>query len=251
MDTGHILIFVVLGAIFGFFGGLFGVGGGIVAIPVLGLAFGMNEQQAQGTSLVMVVPNVLIGLWRYYRAGGMDLRLAATLALGGVAFTAAGAHVATRLATGPLRIAFAIFLLSVAAYLAWRAFGPKQGAAKRVMPWPFGFVVGAIGGILSGIFSIGGATFAVPAMSIWFGLPQAAAQGMGLALVAPGTIVALIEYALANDVDWPIAIALAAGGFLTVSRGVDLAHRLPERTLRGLFIAFLLAAAAAVGSHAG
>lgn len=251
MDIGHIVAFLVLGAIFGFVGGLFGVGGGIVAIPLLGLAFGMNEQEAQGTSLVMIVPNVLVGLLRYYRAGGMDLRLAATLAIGGVAFTAAGAHLATRLPSGPLRIAFAIFLVANAAYMAWRAFGPKPRGKARVMPWPFGFVVGAIGGILSGIFSIGGATFAVPATSIWFGLSQAAAQGMGLALVAPGTIVAMIEYALAHDVDWPVGIALAAGGFMTVSRGVDLAHRLPERVLRGLFIVFLLGAAAALSLKGG
>ncbi|HYZ17132.1 MAG TPA: TSUP family transporter [Candidatus Acidoferrum sp.] len=71
-----------------------------------------------------------------------------------------------------------------------------------------------------------------------------------MALVAPGTIVAMIEYALARDIDRPVGIALAAGGFLTVSRGVDLAHRLPERVLRSLFITFLVVAAIALGLKA-
>ena len=32
----------------------------------------MSEQLAQGTALVMVVPNVLVGVWQYYRFGGME-----------------------------------------------------------------------------------------------------------------------------------------------------------------------------------
>jgi len=63
----HFVFFLVLGALSGFVGGLFGVGGAMVTIPVLGIFFGFSEQLAQGTSLVVVVPNVLLSLWRYYR----------------------------------------------------------------------------------------------------------------------------------------------------------------------------------------
>ena len=239
---------VILGGVFGFLGGLFGVGGGIVAIPVLGVGFGMSEQAAQGTALVMVVPNVLVGLWRYYRLGGMDPRLAISLAAGAVPLTFIGAHYATHLPSGPLRIAFVVFILAIAAYMAWRTFGGARMAPHaRPWPWPYAIVVGMIGGALSGLFSVGGATFAVPAMTLGFGLSQVAAQGMALALVAPGTVVGVVIYALAKDIDWPVGIALALGGVFGVSYGVGLAHRLPDRTLRGLFIAFLLASAVALG----
>ena len=50
--------FVVLGALFGFLGGLFGIGGATLAIPTLGIVFGMTEQVAQGTAVVMAIPNV-------------------------------------------------------------------------------------------------------------------------------------------------------------------------------------------------
>src|SRR4051812_12130495 len=51
---------VVLGAGIGFTGGLFGISAGAMAITALGL-MGLSQQIAQGTSLVMQVPNVAIG----------------------------------------------------------------------------------------------------------------------------------------------------------------------------------------------
>ena len=57
-------LYLVLGGVLGTLGGLFGIGGGLIAIPVLGVFFGLDQQIAQGTALVMVVPNVMLALWR-------------------------------------------------------------------------------------------------------------------------------------------------------------------------------------------
>ena len=241
----HLLVDVALGAAFGLLGGLFGIGGGIVAIPILGLVFGMTQQSAQGTALVMVVPNVAIGLWRYYQKRSMNLRYAVTLALSAIPFTYAAAHVATGLPSYPLRIAFAVFTVAIATYVLWKSFAAVTIARARVA-WYWSSIVGAIGGTLSGFFSVGGATFAVPAMVEFFGLTQAAAQSMGLALVAPGTIVGLATYGAAGDVNWLTGAALAAGGVPAVGYGVDLAHRLPERRLKFSFALFLGGAAVAL-----
>jgi uncharacterized membrane protein YfcA len=46
-----------LGGVAGLLGGLFGVGGGFLVIPLLGFFYGMDQQTAQGTALIMVVPN--------------------------------------------------------------------------------------------------------------------------------------------------------------------------------------------------
>src|SRR6202171_2092614 len=52
----RILATPALGGAAGFFGGVFGVGGGAIAIPLLGLLYYLDQQTAQGTTLVMVVP---------------------------------------------------------------------------------------------------------------------------------------------------------------------------------------------------
>ena len=68
----QLVVFLVLGGVIGGLGGLFGIGGGLIAIPVLGVVFGLNQQHAQGTALVMVSPTVLVGLWHYARRPGFD-----------------------------------------------------------------------------------------------------------------------------------------------------------------------------------
>ncbi|HEX8604422.1 MAG TPA: TSUP family transporter, partial [Pseudoduganella sp.] len=83
----------------------------------------------------------------------------------------------------------------------------------------------------------------VPALVGFFNVAQARAQGMALALVVPGTLVALSTYAGEGQVDWWVGIPLAIGGVLSVSTGVMLAHRFPARSLRLLFCLVLLVTA--------
>ena len=76
----HVAAAAGLGGLAGLLGGLFGVGGGFLVIPLLGFFYGMDQQTAQGTALVMVVPNVLWAFSRYQRRFGVDLRMAAAIA---------------------------------------------------------------------------------------------------------------------------------------------------------------------------
>ena len=163
MPFPELLELLALGALLGFLGGLLGIGGGLFAIPLLAVILNLDEQHAQGTSLVMVVPNVLLGLWNYAKRSQLDLRFSLTLAGAALPLTFVGAHFATHVPSSPLRLAFAAFTLCIAAVMFWRALGPKrQGPDRPALPWPFASLVGAFGGFLSGVFSVGGAIFAVP-----------------------------------------------------------------------------------------
>ncbi len=245
MSAQIILMTLALGALFGGFGGLFGIGGGLIAIPALGLMAGMNQQVAQGTALVMIVPNVILGFWKYRQRVAVDMRMAATLAASGVVFTYVAARIATGLDSGELRWAFSGFMVIMAIYLAVRlAGGLEAGLQRSPLPWGWSSLVGAAGGLLSGMFGVGGATIAPPALTTFFGVNQMAAQGLALALIAPGTVVALLTYAHAGEVNWRMGIPLAIGGLTGVSFGVKAAHSLPEKSLRLLFCGLLVGTAA-------
>ncbi len=245
MELLRIAELFALGLFLGALGGVLGIGGGMFSIPLLGLWLGLDQQHAQGTSLVMVVPNVAVGLWNYARRGTLDKRLSLALAAAALPFTYLGARIAVHVPSAPLRIGFAVFLLTIAAFSAYRALVRRApgSAERKPAPWQAAFGVGGLGGVLSGLFGVGGAVFAVPLMSFLFGVSQAAAQGLGLALVAPGTLVGIATYAAAGDVDWAIGIPLAVGGVLSVPSGVKLAYKLPERTLRLTFTALMVVAA--------
>jgi uncharacterized membrane protein YfcA len=239
-----IAIVFVLGLVLAFAGGLFGIGGGVIAIPVLGLAYGMDQQLAQGTALVMVMPNVMFGFWRYRRRVGVDTRMAATLAVCAIGTTYAAAHVATRIDAGTLRTAFAGFVISLAIYYAYSVVRTQRRAAPRIkLAWGWTTIVGLAGGLLSGMFGVGGGIVAPPVLTTFFGLAQAEAQGLALALVAPGTVIALATYAHAGQVDWRIGVPLAAGGMIGIHGGVERARELPDRLLRLLFCGLLVATA--------
>jgi uncharacterized membrane protein YfcA len=72
---------------------------------------------------------------------------------------------------------------------------------------------------------------------------QVEAQGLGLALVAPAGIIALLTYAGAGQVDWLVGLPLALGGTAAISIGVAFASRLPERGMRIAFCGLLLVTA--------
>ena len=53
ISPAEVALDVVLGAGIGVLSGIVGIGGGLFIIPMLGVFFGMTQQRAQGTSLVM------------------------------------------------------------------------------------------------------------------------------------------------------------------------------------------------------
>lgn len=237
-----------LGLLLGTLGGLFGIGGGLIAIPALGLLFGLDQQLAQGTALVMVVPNVLLAVWRYHQRNRIDWRHA--LALGVPAFVLAwlGAAWAVNLDAQLMRRAFVGFLLALALWNLLQLYlRPGAGSTELSRPWPWLGVLGSGAGLLGGLFGVGGAVLATPVLTLLFGLSQVVAQGLSLALAAPSTAVTLVTYGLHGQVDWLSGIPLAIGGLLSISWGVRLAHALPQRQLRALFALFLVGCALALG----
>ncbi|SFL16449.1 sulfite exporter TauE/SafE family protein [Azotobacter beijerinckii] len=229
-----------LGLVLGCLGGLFGIGGGLIGIPLLGLWFGLDQHLAQGTALVMVIPNVLLALWRYHQHQRIDLRQALTMA--GTGFCAAwlGAQAANLLDAEHMRLAFCGFLLVLALWNGLRLFLRSAPGGELRRPWPWLVPLGVGSGVLGGLFGVGGAVLATPLLTTLFGASQVVAQGLSLALAAPSAAVSLATYAQHGRVDWALGIPLVVGGLLGIGRGVRMAHALPERALGLSFCGFLV-----------
>lgn len=239
----HLLTSLLIGASLGFFGGLFGIGGGIIAVPLLVLGYGMTQPFAQGTALVLMAPNLLLGWWRYHQRHPVSGRAILAIALSATVTTWLVARQASRMDPLLLRWCFSAFMGVLALRLVHTAHRQAPSVDRplslRALP-----LVGMVGGSSMGLLGIGGGLLAGPLLSGWLGQRQATAQGLSLALVAPSAVVALASYAQAQRVDWALGVPMALGGALTVSAGVRLAHRLPDKPMRIVFALILVATAA-------
>jgi uncharacterized membrane protein YfcA len=114
------MIGVSLGLAAGVMSGLFGVGGGILFVPAL-VALGLGQLDAQGTSLLAILPTVAAGTWNQRRYGNLRVRTAIVVGLASIVGVEVGARIVLELPEGAVRRLFAVLLFAVAAQLAWRA----------------------------------------------------------------------------------------------------------------------------------
>jgi len=126
-STGHIVVALALGLAAGVLAGLFGVGGGILFVPALTIVLGVEQHHAQATSLLAIVPTVVVGTWRQQQYGNVRWRPAIVLGLSGIAGVVAGGFLAESLPGDVLRHLFGVLVILTAAQLAWRAWKAPSG----------------------------------------------------------------------------------------------------------------------------
>ena len=108
-----------LATVAGVCAGLFGIGGGVLLVPLLVLLQHFQQQRAQGTSLIALVPPTgLFGFLAYYRAHQVDMTVALLLIPGFFLGGILGGRLAARLSPHRMRIAFAAFLFLLGAWQA-------------------------------------------------------------------------------------------------------------------------------------
>ena len=105
-------------------------------------------------------------------------------------------------------------------------------------------LIGAIGGVLSGLFAIGGAILMVPLLVWRAGMDQRRAAATSLVAIIPTAVVSSATYLLHADVDVVAAAFISAGAIVGAMIGSHLLRRLPMDVLRWMFIVFILLIAA-------
>jgi uncharacterized membrane protein YfcA len=104
--------------------------------------------------------------------------------------------------------------------------------------------IGAVGGVLSGLFAIGGGILMVPLLVWRARMDQRRAAATSLVAIIPTGVVSSAIYLAHGDVDVIAGLFVAVGAILGAVIGSRLLRRLPLTWLRWMFIVFLLAVAA-------
>ena len=104
---------LILGFVIGAWAAGMGLGGGLLAVPALMLLFGTELPTAEGTSLLMFFPNVIVGTITHARQGTADMRLGLNLNIGALPGAVVGVLIALALNVKILSIVFAAFALTI------------------------------------------------------------------------------------------------------------------------------------------
>jgi len=110
-------------ALIGIFGGvmsgLLGVGGGLIFVPLMTFFLGFTIHQAVGTSLLIIIPTSIIGVWVHASQNHVQVKTA--LLIAGFAILGAwlGAHFSGKIDPLLLKRIFAVFLVLIALKLAF------------------------------------------------------------------------------------------------------------------------------------
>jgi uncharacterized membrane protein YfcA len=216
-----------------------GVSGAVFLLPVQLGVLGVPSPAATPTNLLYNVVATPGGLIRWVREGRLDRALTATLVLASVPGVVAGALLRVHLLSGRTAVLLLVGVVLLTVGVSLVAVRPRAGRRE-----PRRWVVRAIAlaaGVVGGAYGIGGGSMVAPALAL---------LGMPVSRVAPAAVATTLATSVAGIAafeaiavlsgtgdpigpDWPVGVALGAGGLAGAYTGARLSgRRLPERGLR-------------------
>jgi len=233
-----------VGAVAGLLSGLLGIGGGIIIVPGLIWAAGLDRHTASGTSLVAILPIAAVAAVTYALApgGAFDPEASAIFVLGSVTGAVLGARVNARVSERALRLTLAVLSGVFGLRL---VFPIGFGAGSDSLPLDALTVallvlLGLQGGFLSGLLGVGGGAIAIAVMVIATGTSQVLAQGIALVATLPTVIVGALTHRHQGSMALRPGLTLGLVGMAFAIPGALLAFAAPVDVLRTAFGVFLL-----------
>jgi uncharacterized membrane protein YfcA len=259
------VVVLALSALAGFLGALTGLGGGVVVVPALTLALGVEMKYAIGASLVSVIATSSGAAAAYVREGFSNIRIGMFLEIATTIGAVLGAFLASRVSTHALAIVFGLILLQ-AAYLSFKGTPesaehvPSDALAKRLrlgsaypvagspqtygvrnVPGGFAMMFGA--GALSGLLGIGSGAVKVIAMDRIMRIPfkvSTTTSNFMIGVTAAASAGLYLKHGYIDPrVAMPVMLGVLAGALL----GAKLLVHMRVKTLRMVFGAVILALA--------
>ncbi len=265
---------LIVSAVIGFFSGVlsgaFGIGGGIITTPAIRLILGAPALVAVGTPLPVILPTALTGALTYAKNGVADIRAGVTCGIAGSLTAVLGAWSTSLVGGDVVLLATAALILYAAGDMVLQAFRPDRVAGTTAIAEPQDeiaepqdapaapnapvaaetpttpaplmplIVIGAVTGLYSGFFGLGGGFVLVPLLTRWLHFDMKRAIATSLVTVAMLAIPGTITHAMLGHIDWAIALALSVGVIPGAMLGARITLGSSDRTVRVGFATLLV-----------
>ncbi|MFZ2070291.1 MAG: sulfite exporter TauE/SafE family protein [Halobacteriota archaeon] len=245
----------------GFASGMLGVGGCFIMTPVqywvytgMGVPPDIAILVAFGTNMLVVLPTAASGAYGHTKKGAVWWKAAIILGLTGAVGAVIGATIAAHLPAKILTVAFGLVIFTGGVRML-TAKPPKIEEEPKDEPWIWA-AWGIPIGIVTGLIGIGGGVLMVPIMvfALKFKMHQAVGTTTALMIfTAIGALAGYLYHGLVAGVygAYPIGhqigylnleswLALAATSVPMAQVGVKVAHKLPAKELKYVFIAVMI-----------
>jgi uncharacterized membrane protein YfcA len=232
--------FSLAGLLVGILVGMTGMGGGSLMTPILILLFNFDAKVAVGTDILHGAIFKSFGAARHRMLGTVHARLALWMLIGSAPLPLVGVQVAQRMSdTGSLQR-----LVGIALIVGGLGFLLKTYIQGHSSDAPFilargdklaAVAVGAVGGFVVGLTSVGSGTFFGLAMLFLYPLTAYKIVGTDMLHAAMLLWVAGLSYLIHGDVNMHAMAWLLVGSIPGVFIGAHLGVRVPERGLRVAF----------------
>jgi uncharacterized membrane protein YfcA len=242
--------------------GLTGMGGGALMTPVLVLFFGIPPLTAVSSDLVAAAVMKPVGSFVHLRRGTVNLALVKWLCVGSIPTAFGGVLIMGALGHGPqiqhaIALALGVALLLAAAGLIVRAYLRLLEHARQVDgsadPLPQGrpvvrvqigrtVAVGAVGGLIVGMTSVGSGSLIIIALMVLYpSLKASELVGTDLLQAVPLVASAALGHLLFGGVQLPLTLSIVLGSIPGVWVGAQLSARAPGGLVRRALAFVLLA----------
>ena len=258
------LFMILLGFGVGVLSGMFGVGGGFLTTPLL-IFYGIPPTVAVASATTQITGASVSGAMVHMRRGGVDLKMATVMTVGGFFGSVVGAAVFRMLQStgkidlvisflyvlilgwiGTIMLKDALVALHVVASRSVRKELPRHNRWVASLPlrWRFytsglylspvaPLAIGFGAGVMTVLLGIGGGFIIVPAMIYLLGMPARVVIGTSLAMVLAVSAATTMVHALTTrSVDIVLAGLLLVGGVIGAQYGALLALRTKPDLLR-------------------
>jgi uncharacterized membrane protein YfcA len=225
--------------------GLTGMGGGALMTPAL-IFLGINPATAVANDLVAASVNKSVGAAVHWRTGSPNLRLAGLLTLGSVPFAFAGGFIVKSVGDAEARTEFLTTAIGCALLLAAGSYALRMYLQLRFVTGGnvlstdephvravTTILVGALGGLLVGITSVGsGSLIMVALLLLYPTLSAVRLVGTDLVQAVPLVLAAAIGHVLNEGVAWEVLVPLVIGGTPGTFLGARLAGWVSQSVIR-------------------
>ncbi|MCC7508456.1 MAG: sulfite exporter TauE/SafE family protein [Planctomycetes bacterium] len=241
-----------IAALAGMVSTMLGVGGGVVMVPLFALLGVMRVKRAAGTSLVVIVVVVAVGLAAQliHEPSDVHWTAAGILAVGALAGTVIGEKLHKVLPEMPFRYAFCAVLILIGARMLNVIPETQPIIGTEFDVTSAGHVlflvgVGLFAGGVGAMFGLGGGVVIVPMLTLAFAYFHdefTATRATSLAVILPTSLLSAVLHWRGANVEKPLALRIMPLAALTSVSGVWLAYIVPQPALKATFAVLLLLA---------